>query len=120
MTDVRRNAQGQAYVLIPYQQSNAYMAALTVNQNVGGSGAYRKTRVEFIQKDNDFNASNKSFVNQATAIQGANNTNGAVTFTVEFGSVGGGTVIASSDSGNLAISWPNTYTFEDIQVDVLS
>lgn len=107
------------FVTVPYQESTLYQIALTANQNNAGSVNYRKSRMDFVEKDNEFATSAKSFLVQSTAIQGAANTNGTLTLTVEFGSVGGGTTIASSQAGVLAISWPTTYNFISIDVQVI-
>jgi hypothetical protein len=107
------------FVLVPYQESNAYQVCLRANLNSGGSANYRKTKLVFVQKDNDFSGTAKSFVNFATAVEGAANLNGLVGFVAEFGSVGGGTNIASSNFGDLAFSWPNTYTSESIDVQIV-
>lgn len=104
------------YVLLPYQNANLWQFALAANQNSGGSGSYRKARLDFIEKDNDFSGSLKSFLTQATAVQGAANTNGTLTLTAEFNQVGGGANIASSNSGCIAVSWPNTYSFVSVDV----
>jgi hypothetical protein len=107
------------FVLVPYQESNVYQACLRANLNSGGGSAYRKSKLVFVQKDNDFSGTAKSFVNFTTAVEGAANLNGLVSFTAEFGSVGGGSNIALSSSGDLAFSWPNTYTSESIDVQLV-
>jgi hypothetical protein len=107
------------FVLVPYQFSNLYQIGLRANINAGGSANYRKSTMTFAQKDNDFSGTAKSFVNITIPVQGAANLNGVVATVVEFTAVGGTTNIASSNSGNLAISWPNGYTSESIDVQML-
>jgi len=103
------------YYLLPYGPANVWQVSLVANQNAGGSGSYRKGRIDFIEKDNDFATSAKSFLVQATSVQGAANTNPTLSMTAEFNQPGGGATIASSNSGCIAISWPNTYSI--ISVD---
>jgi len=107
------------YVVVPYQFSNVYQITLRANINVGGLADYRKTAVVLAEKDNDYSAGYKSFITTAVPIQGAANLNGPIAVTVEFGSVGGGTVITNSNSGSLAVSWPGTYTYESIDVQMI-
>lgn len=111
---------GSNFVNIPYQQSGVWQLTLTANQNAGGSANYRKTRMDWVEKDNEFATSAKSFLVQNTTIQGAANTNGLLTLTAEFATVGGGTTIASSNAGLLAISWPTTYTQVSIEVQQIT
>jgi hypothetical protein len=94
------------FVTFPYQFSNAWQVAVTVNQNTGGSASYRKTTVINVEKDNDFSASAKSFLSATVLVQGAANTNGILNITPEFNAVGGGNNIASSNSGVICCSWP--------------
>jgi hypothetical protein len=108
------------YVLLPYQASSLYMVTLTANQTVGGGNSYRKSICQYIEKDNDFSDSPKSFLSTATVVQGAANTNGLMSLTAAFGSVAGGTSIPSSNSGWLAIYWPSAYSFEQIDAQLLS
>lgn len=114
------NASSRDFVLIPYGPSAAYRITLTANQNVGGSGSYRKSITMFVEKDNDFNGTAQSFLSTATVVQGAANTNGLMNMTVEFGAVGGGAAIPSSDAGMLAVSWPQAYTFETLDIEILN
>lgn len=108
------------YVLVPYQFSNVYKIVLKANINAGASTSYRKCTVTNVEKDNDFAAGPvlKSFLTTNVPIQGAANGNGLIATTVEFGTVGGGNNIASSNSGVLAVSWPNTYSLEYIDVEM--
>lgn len=110
---------GVAYSLIPYQAANLWQVALGANPNQAGSGSYRKCRLDNVEKDNDNATSNKSFIVQNTAIQGAANTNPALTLTAEFNQPGGGANIASANTGVMAVSWPNTYTFVSVDVQQL-
>jgi hypothetical protein len=96
------------------------MVTLMANLNQFGSGSYRKSICQYVEKDNDFATSAKSFVTTSTVVQGAANLNGLMAFTVEFGAVGGGTSIASSNSGFLAVSWPSSYSFEQIDVQLIA
>lgn len=107
------------FVLVPYQRSSLYMMTLTANQNAGVNANYRKSRCDYVEKDNEFNGAFNSFIVQATVVQGAANTNGLLTLTAEFGAVGGTATIAESQSGDLAISWPNTYSSESIDVQLI-
>jgi hypothetical protein len=105
---------------VPYQFANAWQITLRANINSGGNASYRKITVTNVEKDNDFAASAKSFITTNILIQGAANLNGVIATVVEFGTVGGTQTIALSNSGNLAISWPNTYTSESVDVQVLA
>lgn len=107
------------FILVPYQFSNLYQVSLRVNINAAGSIVYRKSKLVFVQKDNDFSGTAKSFVNTATMVEGAANTNGLITFVAEFTAVGGGANIASSNSGDLAFSWPSTYSIESVDVQII-
>lgn len=107
------------FVLVPYQFSNGYEITLRANINAGGGTQYRKITVTNAEKDNDFAGSAKSFINTNVKIQGAANLNGFIATVVEFGAVGGTTTIANSNSGSLAISWPNTYTSESLDVQMI-
>lgn len=107
------------FVTVPYQFSNVYQITLRANINAGGNVNYRKCTMTFAEKDNDFSGSAKSFIATATPIQGAANTNGVIATVVEFGTVGGGTNIAQANSGSLAISWPNSYSSESIDVQMM-
>jgi hypothetical protein len=107
------------YVLIPYQFSNVYQITLRANINVGGNADYRKATVLLVEKDNDYSSGAKSFITASVPIQGAANLNGVIAVAAEFGSVGGGTAISMADSGSLSISWPSTYTYESIDVQML-
>ncbi len=107
------------FVLVPYQFSNAYEITLRANINAGGGTQYRKITVTNVEKDNDFAAAAKSFLTTNVKIQGAANLNGLIATVVEFGAVGGGATIANSNSGSLAISWPNTYSSESIDVQII-
>ena len=108
------------YIQIPYQASSLYQICLTANQNVSGSGSYRKSRLDFVEKNNDFNGGLRSFVTQQTQIQGATNLNGSLAMNVEFAYVGGGTNIEQSNAGVLTVSWPSSYTFESADVQLLA
>jgi len=114
---------GSHYVTVPYQFSNIYQFRLTANQNVGGSGNYRKSILMFVEKDNDFNVSAKSFLVTAVAVQGADHSgtsgNGTISITAEFGAVGGSNSIASSNSGLIALSWSSSYTSEQVDIQML-
>lgn len=106
------------YVLVPFGPGNLWQVALGVNENQAGSGAYRKCRLDNIEKDNDFAASAKSFLVQATAVQGAANTNGLITLTAEFNQPGGTATVASVNSGVMSLSWPNSYASAFTSIDV--
>lgn len=108
------------YVLVPYQQSSIYRVTLTANPSSRGSQSYRKSRCDYVEKDNDFEGSAQSFLTQTTVVEGAGNRNGKLSLNVAFGTVGGGTSIPSSDSGVLAISWPDAYSCESIDVQLIT
>jgi hypothetical protein len=108
------------FVQIPYQASSVYMVTLAANLNQFGSGSYRKSICQYVEKDNDFATSAKSFLTTSMVVQGAANLNGLMAVTVEFGAVGGGSSIASSNAGWLAVSWPSTYSFEQIDVQLIA
>lgn len=115
---------GSSFVTFPYQPSGIYQVTLTANQNAPGSGAYRKSRADLVQKMNDFiNPSALSLLNFSTLIQGPSNSgtsgNATLILNIEFGAVGGGTSIPTSSSGLLAVSWPTTYTSVSIDIQVL-
>jgi hypothetical protein len=114
------NASSRDYVLVPYQQSSLYQITVTANQNEAGSGSYRKSSLLYAQKDNDFTGTARSYLNTVTAIEGAAHTNPVLDIDVEFGAVGGGVDIASADSGNIAISWPDTYSFVSVDVQLIN
>jgi hypothetical protein len=107
------------FVTIPYQASTLYAICLTANQNGGRSRTYRKSRLDYVEKCNDFATSAMSFLVQTTAVQGAAHNNPTLTLSVTFNAAGGPTKIASSDSGQLAVSWPSSYSFESIDVQVI-
>lgn len=105
------------YVLLPHQSANLWTVGLLANQG-GGAGVYRKGRMDNVEKDNDFATSAKSFLVQATAVQGAANTNPALTLVAEFNQPGAGATIASQNAGVVSISWPNSYT--NVSIDAQS
>ena len=107
------------YVLVPYQFSNVYQITLRANINSGGNADYRKSSVLLVEKDNDYSSGAKSFISTSIPIQGAANLNGVIAIAAEFGAVGGNTSISMSDSGSLAISWPATYSYESIDVQIV-
>ena len=96
------------FITFPYQFSNAWQIAVSLNQNTGGSTSYRKTTVLNLEKDNDNSTGFKSFLTANVLVQGASNLNGTLTLTAEFGAVGGGNTISNSNAGVIALSWPAT------------
>jgi hypothetical protein len=115
------SSTGSSHVVtVPYQRSNTYQITLRANMNFTGNSDYRKCIVTYAVKSNDFTGSTPtSYIDTAVAVQGAAHGNGAMTLVVEFGAVGGNTNIPLSNSGVLAISWPNTYSSESVEIHQL-
>lgn len=109
---------GSNFVQFPYQFSNVWQICLRANQAPGAGANYRKSILIFLEKDNDnVTAVAKSLLVATTAVQGAANLNGAMSITAEFASVGGGTSVASSNAGAVALSWPSTYGSVSLDID---
>jgi hypothetical protein len=113
-----RTEHSRHYVLVPYQLSNVYEIMLRANVSSDGKPDYLKSVILLAEKDNDRRNGNRSFITTKVSIQGAAHLNGPVALAVEFGKVGGGTEISQSDFGSLAVSWPDGYTHESIDIQM--
>jgi hypothetical protein len=112
---------GSNYIQLPYQHANLYQVIVKANLASGGDANYRKIGIRLIEKNNDFTAGpvKTSFVSSATPITPAANSNGNLTITSEFGTVGGTASIPISNSGMLAISWPTSYANVTVDAQML-
>ena len=113
------NSAGKYIIKVPFEYANMYQVTVRANISSGSSLDYRNVSCILVEKNNSYTAPNAlSFITQTTLLAGVAHDIGAISVTAEFTAPGGGTSVASTNSGWIVIYVPNTYDINYLNFDV--